>query len=131
MRRDEQQLDPIDRRPPPHGQVAYLQIPAREVTGSARFYTEVFGWVTEAPGSGFEAPGLIGQWISDREPAPRAGLLPWIQVDELEAALARVCAAGGEVLSQPVPDGPVRWLATVRDPAGNTVGLVEARRGGA
>ncbi len=129
MRRDEQQIDPIDRRPLPHGQVSYLQIPARDVANSAAFYAEVFGWSTEPPGSGFEAPGLIGQWVSDREPAPEAGLLPWIQVDNLEAALARVRAAGGEVLSGPLPDGPVRWLATARDPAGSTLGLVEARHG--
>jgi uncharacterized protein len=129
MRRDEQEMDPVDRRPPPHGQLSYLQMPARDVAVSAGFYAEVFGWETEPPASGFEAPGLIGQWVREREPAPEAGLLPWIQVDDLEAALARVRAAGGEVLSPPVPDGPVRWLATARDPGGNMLGLVEARHG--
>ena len=56
-----------------HGQLCYLQIPALEVTTSARFYERVFGWRVDPPESGFEAPGLIGQWITDRSPAPDAG----------------------------------------------------------
>jgi hypothetical protein len=28
------------------------------------------------------------------------------------------------MIDEPYPDGPVRWLAEARDPAGNAVGLV-------
>src|ERR1700742_4106836 len=53
-----------------HGQLVYLQIPATDITTSARFYERVFGWEIDAPEHGFEAPGLIGQWITDRAAAP-------------------------------------------------------------
>ena len=56
-----------------HGQLCYLQIPALDTTISARFYEQVFGWRVAPPESGFEAPGLIGQWITDRPSSPDGG----------------------------------------------------------
>ena len=106
------------------GQLCYLQIPAADITASARFYERVFGWTVDPPDSGFEAPGLIGQWVTDRSAAPEQGFLPWIWVDDIDATLVVVEAAGGEKRSGPEPDGP-RWLATFADPAGNLIGLAQ------
>jgi hypothetical protein len=108
-----------------HGEVCYLQIPARDPMASAAFYEQVFGWRVERPYPSFEAPGIIGQWVDDRPPSADAGILAWISVDRIADALVRVRAAGGETLEEPYADGPNRLLATVRDPAGNAVGLVE------
>ena len=108
----------------PHGQLCYLQIPAQDVMQSAAFYEKVFGWKIERPHPSFEAPGLIGQWVSDRPPAPDSGLLAWISVDRIDDVLATVRANDGEVLGPPSPDGP-RWLATIRDPGGNVLGVVQ------
>jgi uncharacterized protein len=107
-----------------HGQVCYLQIPARDVVKSAEFYEKIFGWRIERPYPSFEAPGLIGQWVDDRPPATEGGLLAWINVDGIDAILESVRANGGEVVEPPSPDGP-RWLATIRDPAGNVVGIAQ------
>jgi predicted enzyme related to lactoylglutathione lyase len=41
----------------------------------------------------------------------------------MDAALKLVREHGGEVLEPPTADGAERLLATVRDPAGNVVGL--------
>lgn len=108
-----------------HGQLSYLQIPALDVRRSAEFYAGVFGWRIERPYPSFEAPRLIGQWVDDRPPAAEAGPLLWIHVDDMDRALERVIEAGGEILEQPSPDGPSRILATIRDPAGNAVGIVQ------
>ena len=108
------------------GQLCYLQIPALDVMTSAAFYEKIFGWKIERPYPSFEAPGLIGQWVSDRPPAPEAGLLAWINVDGIDDVLERVRASGGEVIEPPYPDGP-RQLATIRDPAGNVLGIVQHR----
>jgi predicted enzyme related to lactoylglutathione lyase len=121
------QTDDDARRPPPHGQLVYVQIPALDATASARFYERVFGWQVDPPGTGFEAPGLIGQWVTDRPAAPDAGPLAWIFVTDVDRALELAASCGGEVVEQPYPDGPVRVLATVRDPAGNLVGLAGHR----
>ena len=105
-----------------HGQVCYLQIPARDVDESAAFYATVFGWQVEPP-AGFSSPGLIGQWVEATEPAT-GGTLLWLHVDSIETALELATAAGGELVQAPSADGPYRLLARVRDPAGNTVGIV-------
>ena len=108
-----------------HGQLCYLQIPALDIEKSAEFYATVFGWQIEPTGSGFESPGVIGQWIDSRDPAPDAGPLAWINVDQIDDTLSLATVNGGQVLEAPSLDGGVRWLATVRDPAGNTIGIVQ------
>lgn len=109
---------------PAQGAVCYLQIPALDPMNSAEFYEHVFGWRIERPYASFEAPGLIGQWVSDRAPGREGGLLVWISVDSIDTTLATVRAHGGELLEPPSIDGP-RWIATIRDPAGNTIGIVQ------
>jgi hypothetical protein len=53
-----------------HGWLCYLQIPALDAMSSAAFSEKIFGWKIERPFPSFEAPGLIGQWVTDRQPAP-------------------------------------------------------------
>ena len=120
--KDESQSTPA--RGQKHGQVCYLQIPALDLIESAAFYEKIFGWHIERPYPSFEAPGLIGQWVSDRAPAPEAGLLIWINVDRIDDTLELVRTSGGDVIEPPSPDGP-RWLATIRDPAGNVLGIAQ------
>src|ERR1700761_6025169 len=91
-------------RPPfADGQPVYLQIPATDIEASARFYGDVFGWKVSPPGSEFEAPGLIGQWITDRAPAPDAGPVMWIHVDDLSDTLERAQRADAAMVDQPTP----------------------------
>jgi 2,7-dihydroxy-5-methyl-1-naphthoate 7-O-methyltransferase len=106
-----------------HGQVCYLQMPAADSTRSAAFYEAVFGWQTERPYQDFISPGLIGQWVPGRPPAPDAGPMIWIHVADLDQTLERVVTHGGEIIDPPSPDGPNRTLATIVDPEGNPVGL--------
>ena len=106
------------------GQLCYLQIPAADVMASAEFYERVFGWHIERPYPSFESPGLIGQWVNDRPSAPDAGLLAWINVAHIDETLELVRSSGGEVVDPPSADGP-RWLATIRDPAGNVIGIAQ------
>jgi uncharacterized protein len=107
-----------------HGQICYLQIPALDLLKSAEFFEKVFGWQIERPYPSFESPGLIGQWVTDRAPAPDAGPLIWINVQNIDETLESVRTGGGEVIEPPSADGP-RWLATIRDPAGNVLGIAQ------
>ena len=113
-----------------HGQPVYLQIPATDIAASARFYATVLGWTADPAEAGFEAPGLIGQWVTDRPPCPDAGPVMWIHVDEVDATLAAAERAGAVLRQAPTPDGP-RTLASFSDPAGNLVGIAAHPRGGA
>lgn len=109
------------------GQVVFLQIPATELEASARFYEGVFGWEVDPPETGFTAPGMIGQWVSDRPAAAAGGILVWITVDDIAVSLELAGRFGGRALERPYDDGPERILATVADPAGNTIGIVAHR----
>jgi predicted enzyme related to lactoylglutathione lyase len=106
-----------------HGQVCYLQMPAVDSTRAAAFYKAVFGWQTEHPYQDFESPGLIGQWVQGRPPAPDAGPVIWIHIADLDETLANAVRHGGEIIDPPSPDGPDRTLATIVDPEGNPIGL--------
>jgi uncharacterized protein len=106
-----------------HGQVCYLQMPAVDSNRAAAFYEAVFGWQTEHPYQDFVSPGLIGQWVTDRPPAPDKGPMIWIHVTDIEETLASVTKHGGQIGDPPSPDGPHRTLATITDPEGNPVGL--------
>jgi predicted enzyme related to lactoylglutathione lyase len=121
--RDVQEIDP--ETGPPRGSIEYLQIPATDIEKSGAFYERIFGWHVEHRNPSFEAPNVIGQWVTDRPAAGDGGILVWIRVDNIEVALEMARSDGGEVLEQPVADGPERMLATIRDPAGNVLGIVQ------
>jgi predicted enzyme related to lactoylglutathione lyase len=111
-----------------HGQVGYLQLPARDVAHSAAFYAAVFGWTGELEHGSFSAPGLIGQWSTELTVASGAGPILWIAVDDLWKALREVASNGGAVHTRPRLDQGARWLVEVDDPAGNRIGLVAVAR---
>jgi predicted enzyme related to lactoylglutathione lyase len=69
-----------------------------------------------------EAAHLIGRWVTGRAIAREPGILSFFYVDHVADAIARVVANGGEVVDAPFREGDV-WVARLRDPAGNTVGL--------
>jgi predicted enzyme related to lactoylglutathione lyase len=117
-----------DQRPaghhPPHGQIGYLQLPAHTIADSAAFYQAVFGWSVDPTNGGFEAPGMIGQFSTDRAPATDGGPVLWICVDHLSHTLERTLTAGGTVHGRPQLDNGERWLVEIDDPAGTRIGVV-------
>ena len=115
-------------RHPPHGQIGYLQLPAIDVARSAAFYEAVFGWSVALDHGSFEAPGMIGQWTTDRAPALDSGPVVWICADQLAPTLQRAVAHGATVAGPPQLDDAERWLAEIDDPAGNRIGIVVPAR---
>jgi len=109
------------------GGISYLHIPAADVRRSAAFYGEALGWTihngdTDRPG--FEDGGahVGGAFVTDQAVSREPGFLFYVYVDRIDGAVARVTAAGGEVVRAPYQEGNL-WVATFRDPAGNVVGL--------
>ncbi|MCU1367741.1 MAG: glyoxalase [Ilumatobacteraceae bacterium] len=108
---------------PPHGQLGYLQLPAVDIARSLTFYEAVFGWSGELEHGSFEAPGLIGQWVTDRAPSGDSGAVLWLCADDLYNTLREVVANGGVVHDRPRMDQRARWLVEIDDPAGNRIGI--------
>lgn len=108
------------------GGISYLRIPAEEPVRSAVFYEKVFGWVVdrdrEDPSFRDGTGHVIGHFSSEHEVAGQAGVQPYIFVVSVDETLDKVAASGGEVETEPYPEGEL-WVATFRDPAGNVIGV--------
>jgi predicted enzyme related to lactoylglutathione lyase len=109
------------------GGISYLRIPAPSSAPVAAFYRGVFGWTiredADHPAAFRDGTGhVIGHFMPDLAVVGEAGVLPYVYVSDLDAALERVTAHGGTIVGQPYPEGDL-WVAAARDPAGNFLGL--------
>jgi hypothetical protein len=121
----------VDRQLARHGALSYLEIPAVEVRRSAAFYAEVFGWTvgagdTDNPKFADQIGHLIGRWVTGRAISREPGLLPYVYVDRIDDVVKLVVSHGGEILREPYCEGNL-WVSTIRDPAGNVIGLWQER----
>jgi predicted enzyme related to lactoylglutathione lyase len=110
--------------------VSYLRIPATDPPRAAAFYRAVFAW--EIRGSDAEpaftdgSGHVIGHIVTGRAPAGIGiGIAPYVYVEDLNAALERVRASGGTVVTDPYREGNLK-VATINDPSGNEIGLWQA-----
>lgn len=116
-----------------NGKICYVEIPAIDIMRSAQFYEAVFGWKIRRRGDGQTAfddgvGEVSGTWVTGRSPSREAGLLLYVMVDSVAAALDAVRAHGGELVEPIGADAP-EITATFRDPAGNIIGLYQQRGG--
>jgi predicted enzyme related to lactoylglutathione lyase len=105
----------------------YVELPVGDIGAAKAFYEAAFGWsLTQfaptyaATISGDTDIGLQGD-AAEATKAP----LPVIEVDDLEASLAAVEAAGGEVV-RPIFAFPGGRRFQFLDPSGNEVAAVKA-----
>jgi uncharacterized protein len=108
--------------------VVHWEIVATDAERQAAFYRELCNWeIGEGPimqipaGLGGPEPGPGGHIRQGDRP----GVTLYVQVRNLDAALARAVALGGRLVAEPfdIPDGPT--LAAVDDPEGNPLVLVQ------
>lgn len=117
------------------GRIAWIDLTVADVPAAVAFYREVIGW-TAREGDGPDG----GTTLLAADGAPAAGIRPaaggredlptiWLHhlpVGDLAESLRRVADEGGQVLHQePGPDG-APLLATIRDPVGACLTLVQA-----
>jgi hypothetical protein len=112
-----------------HGKICYIQLPACDIPASAEFYGAVFGWAirTRSDGSTAFDDGVgevSGTWVLGRPAATDPGLLVYIMVDDAEATVEAIVAAGGEIVQAIGGDAP-EITARFRDPAGNVLGIFQ------
>jgi len=112
-----------------NGKICYVEIPAADIQRSAEFYAKSFGWKSRTRGDGSlafdDGVGQVsGTWVRGRKPMTDVGLLIYIMVDDIEATIGKVTAAGGEIV-QPVGADAPEITARFRDPGGNVIGLYQ------
>lgn len=116
------------------GRVVHFDMVADDPERAVDFYSKTFGWKFE------KWDGPMEYWLITTGPEDQIGidgglsrrsdqsseLVNTVEVDSLDEALKQVEANGGTVA---VPRGPipgVGWYAQIRDPDGNSLGLMEA-----
>ena len=111
------------------GKVCYIEMPATDIACSAEFYRRVFGWNIRKRGDGATAfddgvGEVSGAWVLGRSPSAVPGLMVYIMVDSVAAAVDLVVANGGEIV-QPIGADAPEITARFRDPGGNVLGLYQ------
>lgn len=111
-----------------NGKICYVEIPATNIDRSAAFYKKVFGWNIRQRGDGAtafddSAGEVSGSWVLGRPPQS-PGLVVYIMVDSVAAALEAVVANGGKIV-QPIGVDAPEITARFGDPAGNVIGLYQ------
>ena len=108
--------------------VVVWQLQARDAVAMKAFYSQMFNWeIGDGPvmrvtaGIGGPEPGPVG--IITQGDTPRFTL--FVQVLDLAASIEKAKALGGSLVAPPfdVPNGPT--IATVADPEGTILGLVQ------
>lgn len=115
----------------------HLALNADDVQRAKAFYETVFGWRLEpwGPPDYYQAvgagDGVIAALQHRRELKPgvrMAGFEATLGVDDLDAAMAAIEAAGGRVLAPPFYIEDVGRLAYFEDTEGNLVGVMQYDR---
>lgn len=111
--------------------IVHIEFSATDHRAAARFYAEVFDWVTqEYPDmkyTTFEGPeGSTGGGFNNvSEDYPAGTVLVYINTDDVNATLEKVEAAGGKTIVPKFEISGVGHSAIFTDPTGNWVALLE------
>lgn len=117
----------------------YFDLTVRDVTRARAFFEKVLGWrftKFEMPYEYYRIqagpegePGIDGG-IGGVEDAPTSEGSPMTQVTvpvaDLDGTIARVVAAGGQVVEPRMPIPGIGWYATCAEPGGLKFGLIQA-----
>ena len=121
------------------GRVIHFEIHATQPKALIDFYSELFGWSftkwehadywligTGADGT----PGINGGLVPRRGPASADGqpvnsYVCTADVESVDASVGRATALGGTVAVPKMPIPGVGWLAYVKDPDGNLLGMMQ------
>jgi predicted enzyme related to lactoylglutathione lyase len=119
----------------PDGKICYIEIPSRDIDVSAAFYTAVFAWKVRVRGDGQRAfddttGAVSGAWVINRPPSREPGMLAYIMVDDIDATVNKLVAAGGRLVMPKTAISAASGdaYATFLDPAGNLLGLYQEPR---
>jgi predicted enzyme related to lactoylglutathione lyase len=121
------------------GSFSWNELNTRDLEGSKRFYSAVFGWepVTHGEGQGAYTEWQLGGTsiggMMEMPPMVPAQVPPhWLvyfSVDDTDATIARVEELGGKVMVGPMDVEPGR-LAVVTDPQGGAFAVIRVNQPG-
>jgi hypothetical protein len=120
--------------------VVHFEIHGSDPDRLVAFYTELFAWqITKWEGpmdywliaTGSTAPGIDGAILRRRGAAPAPGqavnaYVCTVDVDDLDATLERAAGLGAQMAMPRMAVPGIGWLAYIRDPDENLLGLMQS-----
>jgi len=105
----------------------YIELPASDIVAARAFYTQAFGWeLTDfGPTYACTMTGDVDIGLQGNPAEATRAPLPVISVDDLEAALAAVTAAGARIV-RPIFAFPGGRRFQFIDPHGNELAVMQA-----
>lgn len=123
--------DPANVRTYPHGVPSWIDVSAPDADAAESFYGRLFGWTFDAmTPAGVPTYAIIrldGAEVGGLAARNRATWATYIAVDDIEAAVAAITAAGGSIVDPVEAGGDGGWSARCTDPAGVEFSLWQAR----
>lgn len=114
-----------------HGDLGWSQLSTTDAAGALAFYSALVGWEKKGePAPGYHVFGrgdeMLGGITVPEKDCGGPGWMPYITVDDLDAALAKVEGLGGSVVvpQMPLPEECGR-IAIIKDPQGIMTGLAQ------
>lgn len=110
-------------------QVFSILYPTRDLDKGKAIFTTLFGVEPMADSPyyvGYDVNGLQIGLIPNGHDDGIAGPLPYVQVENIEQAIADLVAVGATVVSPLKDVGPGGIVAVVQDAEGNAIGLIQA-----
>ena len=122
--------------------IVHFELPFGVAERANRFYADIFGWQSrkwdgpeeyylQQTGPDDESYGIGGALIARESAVNGGGTLVVIGVDDLDAYIAKVTAAGCAIVTPRTPVPGVGWFANFRDPEGNVLGMFQDDNGAA
>ncbi len=109
--------------------VVMIAITANDLNASAAFYSRLVGWNTQVVSAEIIGAAVpAGPNVSLRANTPEGfpGVVPFIRVDDVDATLKALVAAGAAIERPPWNVPMAGTLARFKDPSGTIYGLVGA-----
>jgi uncharacterized protein len=108
--------------------IGHIEIPTRNLDESVEFYTNAFGWECRKHSdyyAFFKTPnGMCGGFEPSSIPSADAGVLLYIETDDIFGLLTRIESYGGKTLKSKTEIGEnMGFFALFLDPHGNRFGL--------
>jgi len=110
-----------------HLKIDYIKLASPDVAASRAFFETTLGWTFQNYGPAYAAmtnSGIDGDVPSDPAEQTKAPLVI-LKADDLEAAMAELTAAGGEIV-KPIFVFPGGRRFHFREPGGNNLGVWSA-----
>lgn len=107
--------------------LCHWEIPSTDIESSVRFYGELFGWEFQPWSEDyrlFSVEDGIGGGLTKVDTMPGPGIRAYVEVDDIDATLARAEELGGKVVEPKAQIGKgMGWTAAFEDTCGAYMGL--------